>query len=198
MSAGRHPTEFERRNRMVATWSAGVAVGMLALAFASVPLYRMFCQVTGYGGTPQKVAKPSSTVLDRMVTVRFDANVAGGLGWRFEPVQRTIGVKVGETALIHYRATNVSDRALVGSATFNVAPDIMGAFFNKLECFCFTEQRLEPGQSIDMPVSFFVDPAMAGDPDAGKVSHLTLSYTFYPVAKPASATSAEAPVRRGT
>jgi len=177
----------ERSNRRVAAWSAGAAAGMLALAFASVPLYRMFCQATGYGGTTQKATKPSDSVLDRVMTVRFDANVAGGLGWRFEPVQRRLDVKVGETALVHYRATNTSDRELVGSATFNVAPDIMGAFFNKLECFCFTEQRLAPGQTVDMPVSFFIDPAMAKDPDAGRLGDLTLSYTFYPVAKPATA-----------
>jgi cytochrome c oxidase assembly protein subunit 11 len=189
--------EVERSNRRVAAWSAGAAAGMLALAFASVPLYRMFCQATGYGGTTQKAAKPSATVLDRAMTVRFDANVAGGLGWRFEPVQRRLDVKVGETALVHYRATNTSDRELVGSATFNVAPDIMGAFFNKLECFCFTEQRLAPGQTVDMPVSFFIDPAMAKDPDAGRLGDLTLSYTFYPVAKPAAA-AAQGPPGRGS
>lgn len=182
--------QTEQRNRKVAATAAGVAAAMLALAFASVPLYRMFCQVTGYGGTTQKASKPSSIVLDRTVTVRFDANVGAGLAWRFEPLVRTIDVKLGETTLIQYRATNTSDRPLVGTSTFNVAPDVTGAFFNKLECFCFTEQRLEPGQSIDMPVSFYVDPAMASDPDASKVKQLTLSYTFYPVEKPSAAPTA--------
>jgi cytochrome c oxidase assembly protein subunit 11 len=171
----------------VASAAAGTAAAMLALAFASVPLYRLFCQVTGYGGTTQKAAQPSSVVLDRVITVRFDANVSSGLAWRVEPVQRTIDVKIGETALIHYRATNTSDRSIVGTSGFNVSPDITGSFFNKLECFCFTEQRLEPGQSLDMPVSFFVDPAIVNDPDARKVKQITLSYTFYQVDKPKTA-----------
>jgi cytochrome c oxidase assembly protein subunit 11 len=185
--AGQAARDTERSNRKVAAVSATVAAGMLALAFASVPLYRLFCQVTGYGGTTQKAAAPSNVVLDRVVTVRFDANVSSGLAWRVEPLQRTIDVKLGETTLVAYRATNLSDKAIVGTSGFNVSPDITGSFFNKLECFCFTEQKLEPGQSLDMPVSFFVDPAMLRDSDARKVQQITLSYTFYLVDKPKTA-----------
>lgn len=181
--------DTERSNRKVATVSAAVAVGMLALAFASVPLYRLFCQVTGYGGTTQKAAAPSSVVVDRTVTVRFDANVSSGLAWRVEPLQRTIEIKLGETAVIAYRATNLSDKTIVGTSGFNVSPDITGSYFNKLECFCFTEQKLEPGQSLDMPVSFYVDPAMLADADARKVQQITLSYTFYRVEKPKTASA---------
>ena len=176
-------TGMERRNRKVATISFAVAAGMLAMAYAAVPLYKLFCQMTGYAGTTQRVTKASDTVLDRMVTIRFDANVTG-LAWRFEPVERKIDVRVGETTLAFYRATNLSDHVLVGTSTFNVSPDVTGGYFNKLECFCFKEQRLEPGQSIDMPVSFYVDPAFVKDKDTRHISEITLSYTFYPVDKP--------------
>jgi cytochrome c oxidase assembly protein subunit 11 len=169
------------RHRRVALCCAAVTVVMLGLAYAAVPLYRLFCQATGYGGTTQKVSTPSEIVLDRTVTVRLDANVARGLAWTFEPVERKVDVKLGETMLALYRATNTSGRPGTGMATFNVTPEIAGIYFNKLECFCFKEQRLDPGQSMEMPVSFFVDPAIVNDRDAGKVSQITLSYTFYPV-----------------
>lgn len=176
-------------NKRVGTLAALVAAGMLGMAYAAVPLYQLFCQVTGYGGTTQRVSKPSDVVLDRVVTVRFDANV-NGLAWRFEPVVRTVDVRIGENTLAFYRATNTTDRPLVGTSTFNVSPDIAGTFFNKLECFCFTEQKLEPGESIEMPVSFYVDPRIVDDKDAHKVSQITLSYTFFPVDKPKQAADA--------
>ncbi len=159
----------DRRNRQVAVRCVGVAVGMLALAYASVPLYQMFCQATGFAGTTQRAAAPSATVLDKRITVRFDATVAPGLGWTFEPVERTQTLRIGETGLAHYRATNTSAQAITGTATYNVTPDQAGIFFNKLACFCFTEQTLQPGQSIDMPVSFFVDPAIVAGRDGGRV-----------------------------
>jgi cytochrome c oxidase assembly protein subunit 11 len=177
-------TMIATRHRRVALWCAAVAAAMVGLAYASVPLYRLFCQVTGYGGTTQKASKPSDTVLDRVVTVRFDANVGRGLSWTIEPVERKVDVKLGETLLALYRATNTSSRPVAGMATFNVTPEVAGIYFNKLECFCFKEQRLEPGQSAEMPVSFFVDPAIVNDKDAAKVSQITLSYTFYPVDNP--------------
>ncbi len=173
-----------RRHRRVGAWAASGAAAMLALAFASVPLYRMFCQVTGYAGTTQKASKSSAVVLDRRITVRFDATVSPGLDWTVQPVQATQTIRIGETSLAHYRATNNSNKTLVGTASFNVSPDQSGAYFNKLECFCFTEQRLEPGQSVDMPVSFFVDPAMVADKDAGHIGMITLSYTFFLVDNP--------------
>lgn len=173
-------------NSRVAAVTGLVAAGMLGMAYAAVPLYQMFCQATGYGGTVQRALKPADRILDRTVTVRFDANVSG-LAWKFEPVQRTVDVRIGETTLAFYRATNISDHALVGTSSFNVAPDIVGSFFNKLECFCFKEQRLEAGESIEFPVSFYVDPSMVDDKDARQVGNITLSYTFYPVDKPKAA-----------
>ncbi len=170
-----------------------LAASMLGMAYAAVPLYQIFCQVTGYGGTTQRVTVPSAVVLDRKITVRFDANVSN-LAWDFAPVVRTMEVRIGENALAIYRATNTSGRPLVGTASFNVSPDIAGSFFNKLECFCFTEQRLEPGQSVDMPVSFYVDPTLVDDKDARKLQEITLSYTFYPVDKPREAAQSKRPV----
>jgi cytochrome c oxidase assembly protein subunit 11 len=178
------------RNTKVAVICTSVTFGMLGLAYASVPLYRLFCQVTGFGGTTQRVVEPSTQTLERKVTVRFDANVAPSLDWDFGPEQNTIVVQIGENALVNYRATNRSNRPLVGTATFNVTPEQAGAFFNKIECFCFTEQRLEPGQSVEMPVSFFVDPAIVKDTDGARVRTITLSYTFH--ALPAPKTSAVA------
>lgn len=186
-SAARNPTATNPSHaRVAALCLAGVAF-MGALSFASVPLYRMFCQVTGYGGTTQRAEKLSDHVIDRIVTVRFDANVSPSLAWKFEPVQRTMQVRLGENALAFYRATNTSDKPLIGTAAFNVAPDSAGLFFNKVECFCFKEQRLEPGQSIDMPVTFFVDPEMVNDESAKGIANITLSYVFYPVAQTAAA-----------
>lgn len=168
------------RNRISAAVLFTVVAGMVGLSFASVPLYRMFCQITGYAGTPKtENVAASSRVLDQTVTVQFDANVNGDLPWRFKPAQRGIEVRLGEEMLTHYTAANLSDRAVVGTATFNVAPDAAAQYFSKLECFCFTEQRLEPGQEVSMPVLFYVDPAMADDLDARDIRKITLSYTFY-------------------
>lgn len=184
-----------QRNTRVAVTCALFAVGMVGLAYASVPLYRLFCQMTGFAGTTQRAERPSTEVLDRVITVRFDANVGPGLSWDFQPVVTTMDVRIGENALAFYRATNRSNQPLVGSATFNVTPDQVGAFFNKIECFCFTEQRLEPGESLEMPVSFFVDPAIMKDLDGAKVRNITLSYTFFPVDKPKAAKSADSTAR---
>ncbi len=181
----------QQRNQRLGAIMGLVAAGMLGMAYAAVPLYQMFCQATGYGGTTQRATKPSEKVLDRVVTVRFDANVIG-LGWTFEPVVRTVEVHIGENKLAFYRATNVTSQALVGTSSFNVSPDIAGSFFNKLECFCFKEQRLEPGESIELPVSFYVDPSIEDDKDGRKVKEITLSYTFYPVDKPKAAAVAPA------
>ncbi len=173
-----------RRHRRVGAWAASGAVAMLLLAFASVPLYRMFCQVTGYSGTPQTAARPSDLVLDRTVEVRFDATVSPGLAWTVVPVEQRKTVRFGETAVAYYRATNISGQTLVGTSSFNVSPDQTGAYFNKLQCFCFSEQRLEPGQTMDMAVSFFVSPDMVEDKDASHIGLITLSYTFFRVEKP--------------
>ncbi len=170
-----------RRQKITAFTLTGIVAGMLGMSYAAVPLYRLFCQVTGYGGTPQIASEAPREVLDRPVTVRFNADIATGLPWKFEPMQRDMTVKVGETGLAFYRAQNLSDRPIVGMATFNVTPDKAGQYFNKIHCFCFDQQRLEPGQSVDMPVTFFVDPSMAQDRGMNDVYYITLSYTFFPV-----------------
>lgn len=172
-------------NARVAVVAASVAVFMLSMAYAAVPLYQMFCQVTGFAGTTQRAEKApdEAEVLDQTIIVRFDSNVSNGLTWKFKPVQNTLDVKYGENRLAFYTATNTSDTAVTGTATFNVAPEAAGAYFNKIECFCFTEQTLQPGETVEMPVSFFVDPEMVKDRSARSITQVTLSYTFFPVAE---------------
>ena len=166
-------------NRTIALQLTAIAVGMLMLAYASVPLYRLFCQVTGFGGTSQKALAPSTRMLDRTITVTFDANVDPNLPWKFEPLEKTVTVKLGENRLVAFRATNESAVATKATATYNVTPFATGRFFNKIQCFCFKEQQLAPGQSVNMPVSFFIDPEMINDPEARDVTNITLSYTFF-------------------
>ncbi len=178
------PRNTTRRGnkRVTALVLSGVVMGMVGVSFASVPLYRLFCEVTGYGGTPRTVGVTASdTVTDHTVTVRFDANVNRELPWRFRPEQRQVTVKLGEERLIHYEAVNLSDRPVTGTATFTVTPYKAAQYFAKIECFCFTEQRLEPGQSISMPVVFYVDPVILEDRNAQDVTVITLSYTFFPI-----------------
>lgn len=168
-------------NRSVVLVCLSALLFMGAAAWAAVPLYRLFCQVTGFGGTPMRADQVPDKVLDQTITVRFDATVSRNLPWTFQPVQRTVDVKIGESTLAFYKAHNNSDVPVKGTATFNVSPDNAGAYFSKIECFCFTEQTLAPGESIDMPVSFFVDPSILDDRDARVIKEITLSYTFYPV-----------------
>lgn len=158
---------------------AGLFVGMIGLSYAAVPLYNIFCKVTGYGGTTQVAYAAPTQTLDRHVTVRFDANVANKMPWDFKPVETTMGVQVGETAIAFYRATNRSDKPITGTASFNVSPSKAGGYFSKIECFCFTEQTLAAGESIEMPVTFFVDPDIVGDKNLDNVETITLSYTFF-------------------
>jgi cytochrome c oxidase assembly protein subunit 11 len=186
MTNAAHSNPLHGRHRAVAIWCAVVVVAMVGMAYAAVPLYRLFCQVTGFDGTPRIATKPSDKTLDKTVTIRFDANVAPGLPWTFAPEQTTTKVKIGENTLAFYRATNTSDRPVWGMATYNVFPEQVAPFFNKLQCFCFTEQLLQPGESVEMPVSFFVDPQITDDKDAYWVTHITLSYTFYPATAPKS------------
>jgi cytochrome c oxidase assembly protein subunit 11 len=193
MDETRPAPELARRHRKVGLWCAAVVVAMVGASYAAVPLYRMLCQLTGFDGTPQRASAPSDLVLDQTMNIRFDANTAPGFAWQFQPVQRTVDVKIGETALAFYRATNTSDHAVTGTSTFNVFPEQAAVFFNKLECFCFKEQTLEPGQSVDLPVSFFVDPRIVHDKDAGGTTHITLSYTFFAVPSKSKAGLAEKP-----
>ena len=180
MSAeGHDQAALARRNRRLAGGVFVVVAGMVGMAYAAVPLYDMFCRATGFGGTTQVAANAPGRVLERQVTVRFDASRDGNLPWKFEPLQREVRVKLGEEKLAFYRATNVSQRPIVGTATYNVTPDIAGSWFNKIQCFCFTEQLLMPGESVEMPVTFFVDPDMAKDRKYDGVKTITLSYTFF-------------------
>ncbi|WP_207101007.1 cytochrome c oxidase assembly protein [Paracoccus shandongensis] len=156
-----------------------VVLTMGALAWAAVPFYDWFCRVTGYGGTTQVSQAGSDTVLDEVIRVRFDANVDPNLDWTFRPMQASMELKIGETGLAFYEAVNNSDVPVTGTASYNVAPEVAGYYFDKIECFCFTEQTLQPGERIEMPVSFFVDPGLVGDRDASWVRDITLSYTFH-------------------
>lgn len=156
-----------------------VAVGMLGLAYASVPLYDLFCRVTGYGGTTQQADVAPTEVLDRQMTIHFDSNTGKDMPWRFKPVKKTVTLKVGETGIAFYEAYNPTDKAITGTAAFNVTPQKIGQYFTKIDCFCFTEQTLKPGERVDMPVTFFVDPEIAQDVNAKDVETITLSYTFF-------------------
>ena len=167
------------RNARVAWSLVGVVGAMVGLAYASAPLYDLFCRATGFGGTPQVAAAGERPLLDRTVKVRFDSNVDINLPWRFQPLEREVKVRLGEEKLVHNRVTNVSQRPIVGTSTYNVTPETSGPWFNKLQCFCFTEQLLMPGQSVDMPVVFFVDPEMDKDRRYDNVRTITLSYTFF-------------------
>ncbi|MDP2119477.1 MAG: cytochrome c oxidase assembly protein [Hoeflea sp.] len=176
-------------NRRIVIACSAFVISMLGVSYAAVPLYKLFCQVTGYGGTTQRVEQMSDTILDRTIKVRFDSNVASGLPWDFKPVEREVELRIGETIEVAYTAENVSDVSTYGQATFNVTPMSAGAYFNKIQCFCFTETELKPGETMNMPVVFFVDPAIVDDPDAKGITTITLSYTFFPHAseKPVAA-----------
>ena len=169
-----------QKNGRTALQLALIVAAMLGLAFASVPLYRMFCSLTGFGGTPLRAERAPGAIAGQ-IGVRFDANVHPGLPWRFEPKQRTVKIRPGAQTQIFYAARNMSGRPWTGQAAFNVSPDQVGKYFKKIECFCFTEQTLKAGESVDMPVLFFVDPKIKQDPDTKDIDEITLSYTFYPV-----------------
>jgi cytochrome c oxidase assembly protein subunit 11 len=169
-----------RRNAATAGLLVSVVAAMLGLTAASVPLYRLFCQATGLGGTTQRAsAGPDREVAGRLITVRFDANTAPELGWEFKPVQSSVTVHPGEEKVIAYRAKNLTREPVTGTATFNVTPAKTGIYFDKLQCFCFTRQHLDPGQSAELSVKFFVDPDIASDPNTRDVDTITLSYTMF-------------------
>ncbi len=174
------------------------AAGMVGMSFAAVPLYRIFCQVTGYGGTTRRAQIAPKKILDRVVTVRFDSNISNNLGWSFRPLKREVQVHLGEVGTVSFLAENRTDKTETGTAAFNVAPDQAGAYFNKIACFCFTDQTLKPGEQKELGVSFFVDPAYADDPNLQNFTTITLSYSFYPAKlKPvasAATTSGENPL----
>ena len=171
-----------KANARVASGAALMALLMIGAAYASVPLYDLFCRVTGYGGTTQVADIAPGAVngeAARMITVRFDASLNRQLPWAFEAPDSAVELPIGESGLAFYSAKNLTDRQITGTATYNVSPDKAGYYFSKIDCFCFTEQALEPGQSVDMPVSFFVDPEILTDPEMDDVKTITLSYTFF-------------------
>ena len=175
---------LRRRNGILGIVLVSVVGGMVGLSYAAAPLYRLFCQVTGYAGTPRTDDQARSVAVgEERITVRLDANVNSALPWRLRPETPQVSVRLGETVLAHYLAKNLSSSPVVGQATFSVTPYKAAQYFAKVECFCFTEQRLEPGAEVPMAVSFYVDPEILNDPDARDVRTITLSYTFYPATK---------------
>jgi cytochrome c oxidase assembly protein subunit 11 len=168
-----------RRMAVTAAIVSATVAGMTCLAFAAAPLYDAFCRITGYGGTTQTAESAPAQALDRRIEVRFDSNVAPGLPVEFAPSQRTETLRIGATGLAFYRVRNLSDEPVVARATYNVAPHVAGQYFAKLECFCFQDRTLAPGEEAELPVVFFVDPEIASDPDTKDIDTLTLSYTFF-------------------
>lgn len=162
-----------------ALYLVGMVATMVSLSFAAVPFYDWFCRTTGFGGTTGVATQAPDTILDQTVKVRFDASTERGMPWDFRPMQREMTVRIGENVLAFYEAHNTSDRIVGGTASYNVTPDAAGGYFQKIACFCFTEQVLKPGERVQMPVSFFVDPEMLKDPEGKFVQEITLSYTFY-------------------
>jgi cytochrome c oxidase assembly protein subunit 11 len=182
MDGGNHnglTRDRNRSNRLVAGVCVAVFVGMVGLSYASVPLYQLFCQVTGYGGTTRVATDTLGPASEKTITVSFDANVADGFGWEFKPKQRSLTLRLGEKKTAYYVARNPYGRRSTGTAGFNVSPFAAGQYFNKIECFCFTEQTLQGGEQVDMPVVFFVDPEMLDDPLLQHTDTITLSYTLY-------------------
>ena len=181
-------TKLRSSNLRTATLAGLAAAAMLGLGFAAVPLYQLFCQVTGFNGTTQRVDAATATqrlataqTQTRMLSIRFDSNVGGGLPWEFYPEKKRVTVGVGGKSMAIFIAKNLSDKPVKGRAVFNVTPEQVGRYFSKIQCFCFTEQTLQPGQEVRMPVLFYVDNAFLNDPDGKDVEEVTLSYTFYPV-----------------
>ena len=177
--------------------TVGVVLLMGSLAWAAVPFYNWFCRVTGYGGATVVAGSETVEPLDQTITIRFDASLERGMPWSFKPVQREMEIRIGETGLAFYEATNRTGRPVAGQASYNVAPFEAGGFFTKIDCFCFTEQVLAPGETVQMPVTFYVDPAIVEDRDAKHVGRITLSYTFYEIDLPEEHAALDPAVRPG-
>lgn len=178
-------SNVRRRDLILAACCGVFVAGMVGMAYAAVPFYNWFCRQTGFAGTPQIAKGPPTGELGRSIAVRFDGNVTGGLPWRFEPEQNSIRVKLGEVVTVNFVATNLAARETIGQAAYNVTPGTTGSYFQKINCFCFTEQRLGPGEKREMPVVFYVDPSLARDAELDDLNTITLSYSFYPVREPA-------------
>lgn len=167
------------QNGKLAVALISIVATMVALSFAAVPFYSWFCKTTGYGGTPQVAKASTGEVLDQTISIRFDANVDAGMPWQFHPVQNQMTLKIGATGMAYFEAYNPTDKTIAGSAAYNVAPDVVGAYFTKIQCFCFTQQVLKPHERVRMPVTFYVDPEITRDSDTALVKEIILSYTFY-------------------
>lgn len=184
MNAATLSPEVSRRNRRAAIMAVCFALGMLGMGYAAVPLYRIFCEATGFGGTTMKVSEAQAAaiaVTDKQITVRFDSNVSSALPWRFKPENPTEKITIGARDMAAFVAENLSSKPVTGTATFNVTPVQAGRYFAKVQCFCFTEQTLQPGEKVRMPVIYYVDPAILTDPETKDIEEITLSYTFYPL-----------------
>jgi len=185
MNPETRPLRTTRRDMIVAACCGVFVAAMVGMSFAAVPLYDWFCRTTGFGGRTQVATAAPQGAAGRMITIRFDANVAGGLPWRFEPEQNSVRARIGEVVTVNYLATNLAARETLGQAAYNVAPATSGIHFQKINCFCFTEQRLGPGEKREMPVVFYVDPALAKDAELHDLDTITLSYSFYALREPA-------------
>ena len=180
-----HPTKKPlRRDVLVAACCGALVAGMVGAAYAAVPFYTWFCKTTGFGGTTQVAERAPDHVLGRTLTIRFDSNVTPGLPWKFQPEQNEIQVRIGEVATVHYKVVNEAAREIAGQASYNVSPPTVGAYFDKINCFCFTEQRLKAGETREMTVVFYVDPSIVKDHDQDDLNTITLSYTFYRLREP--------------
>ena len=173
-------TKKQRTNWVIVGMCVAFVGGMVGMSYAAVPLYQLYCQITGNLGTTQRVEQASDVILDKTIKVRFDANVGNGLPWQFLPGDREITLKIGETTQAMFRVKNISDRVTYGQATYNVTPMATGSYFNKIQCFCFTETKLEPNEEMEMPVVFFVDPEIVNAVETKNIGTITLSYTFFP------------------
>ena len=183
------PDDITRRNLRVGAMAFAGALGMLGLGYAAVPLYQMFCQVTGFGGTTmiaseEDAARAAAIATGQKISVRFDASTSAGMPWAFRPTKATQTVTIGQRDIATYTARNDGSQPITGTATFNVTPEQAGKYFNKIQCFCFTEQTLQPGEQVTMPVLYYVDPAMLDDPNMAGVQQITLSYTFHRAREP--------------
>ena len=179
MTAPAQPKQPLRRDVLIAAACGAFAAGMVGAAFAAVPFYNWFCRTTGFAGTPQVASTAPAQVLDRTLAVRFDSNVTPGLPWKFLPEQNEVQVRIGEVTTVHYKVVNMAARKIAAQASYNVTPPTVGAYFTKINCFCFTKQTMKPGETRDMAVVFYVDPSIVNDRDQDTLKTITLSYTFY-------------------
>ncbi len=174
-----HAASMTRRHRLVAAVLFAVFFGMVGAAYAAVPIYRLICAATGLNGTTRRVERNGTQVLDRKITVHFDANTGAGMPWEFKPLQAALTLRIGETSMAYFSAYNPANRSISGNATFNVTPEIAGRYFDKIQCFCFNQQTLTAGERVELPVVFYVDPAIIKEPGAENITDITLSYTFF-------------------